>query len=127
VGSLLIDAMDATFQPFPVPDAGRVEADVAQLLTAFCALLDPIAFLLDSYQSFNAFTTIGLLIGLACGSVVLTCLYLGTGGSIPAVTIWHGLFNMATATDGATNLIASTVSQRPNTATCSGGAVRKRV
>jgi membrane protease YdiL (CAAX protease family) len=70
----------------------------------------PYFFLLDSYQSFNAFTVLGFLVGLAYGSVVLTWLYLGTGGSILAVTIWHGLFNMATATDGATNLIASTVS-----------------
>jgi membrane protease YdiL (CAAX protease family) len=70
----------------------------------------PYFFLLDSYQSFNAFTIIGFLVGLAYGSVVLTWLYLGTGGSILAVAIWHGLFNMATATDGATNIIASTVS-----------------
>jgi membrane protease YdiL (CAAX protease family) len=70
----------------------------------------PYFFLLDSYQSFNGFTIIGFLVGLASGSVVLTWLYLGTGGSILAVTIWHGLFNMATATDGATNIIASTVS-----------------
>jgi CAAX protease family protein len=70
----------------------------------------PYFFFLKSYQSFNAFTIIGFLIGLAYGSVVLTWLYLGTGGSILAVAIWHGLFNMATATDGATNIIASTVS-----------------
>lgn len=70
----------------------------------------PYFFLLDSYQSFNLFTIIGFLVGLAFGSVVLTWLYLGTGGSILAVAIWHGLFNMATATDGATNIIASAVS-----------------
>jgi uncharacterized protein len=70
----------------------------------------PYFFLLQSYQSFNALTIIGFLVGLAYGSVVLTWLYLGTGGSILAVAIWHGLFNMATATDGATNIIASTVS-----------------
>ncbi|WIN00643.1 TetR/AcrR family transcriptional regulator [Actinoplanes oblitus] len=38
-GALLVDAMDATFQPLPIPDTGRVEADVAQVLTAFVALL----------------------------------------------------------------------------------------
>ena len=70
----------------------------------------PYFFLLQSYQSFNAFTIIGFLIGLAYGSVVLTWLYLGTGGSILAVAVWHGLFNMATATVGATDVIASTVS-----------------
>jgi AcrR family transcriptional regulator len=38
-GALMIDAMDATFRPFPVPDTGRVETDVAELLGAFVALL----------------------------------------------------------------------------------------
>src|SRR3954471_18566652 len=36
--ALLVAAMDATFRPFPAPDTGRVETDVAQLLTAFVAL-----------------------------------------------------------------------------------------
>lgn len=40
VGALLVDAMDATFQPFPVPDTGRVETDLAQLLTAFVHQLE---------------------------------------------------------------------------------------
>ncbi|MGW0227418.1 TetR/AcrR family transcriptional regulator [Actinopolymorpha singaporensis] len=43
-GALLVDAMDATFQPFPVPDTGRVETDVAQLLTAFVRLLEETPF-----------------------------------------------------------------------------------
>jgi AcrR family transcriptional regulator len=44
VGALLVDAMDATFQPFPVPDTGRVDTDVAQLLTAFVSLLEHTPF-----------------------------------------------------------------------------------
>src|SRR6266545_1032980 len=43
-GALMIDAMDATFQPFPVPDTGRVDTDVAQLLTAFVTLLEHTPF-----------------------------------------------------------------------------------
>jgi AcrR family transcriptional regulator len=43
-GALLIDAMDATFQPLPTPDTGRVDTDVAQLLTAFVALLEHTPF-----------------------------------------------------------------------------------
>lgn len=43
-GALLVDAMDATFQPFAVPDTGRVETDVAQLLTAFVAVLEHTPF-----------------------------------------------------------------------------------
>jgi AcrR family transcriptional regulator len=40
VGALLIDAMDATFQPLPVPDTGHVQTDLAHLLTAFVTLLE---------------------------------------------------------------------------------------
>jgi AcrR family transcriptional regulator len=43
-GALMIDAMDATFQPFPVPDTGRVETDVAQLLNAQVTLLEHTPF-----------------------------------------------------------------------------------
>jgi AcrR family transcriptional regulator len=39
-GALLIDAMDATFRPFPVPDTGTVESDVAAILTAFVQLME---------------------------------------------------------------------------------------
>jgi AcrR family transcriptional regulator len=43
-GALMIDAMDATFRPFPVPDTGRLETDVAELLAAFVALLENTPF-----------------------------------------------------------------------------------
>lgn len=36
--------LDAAFQPFPSPDTGRVETDVAELLTAFVALLEHTPF-----------------------------------------------------------------------------------
>jgi AcrR family transcriptional regulator len=38
-GALLVDAMDATFRPFPAPDSGSVDEDVRVLLNAFVALL----------------------------------------------------------------------------------------
>lgn len=38
-GALLVDAMDATFRPLPVPDTGHVRTDVAEVLTAFVRLL----------------------------------------------------------------------------------------
>ncbi len=44
LNALLVDAMDATFQPFPVPDTGRVQTDVAQLLTALVTLLEHTPF-----------------------------------------------------------------------------------
>lgn len=43
-GALMVDAMDATFQPLPVPDTGRVDTDVAELLTAFVTLLEHTPF-----------------------------------------------------------------------------------
>jgi AcrR family transcriptional regulator len=44
VGALLIDAMDATFRPLPVPDTGHVDSDIARLLTAFVAMLEHTPF-----------------------------------------------------------------------------------
>src|SRR5690242_8076245 len=38
-GALLVDAMDATYQPMPTPDTGRVETDVAALLHGFVNLI----------------------------------------------------------------------------------------
>jgi AcrR family transcriptional regulator len=38
-GALLVDAMDATFQPAPAPDTGDVATDVKVLLDAFVALV----------------------------------------------------------------------------------------
>ena len=43
-GALMIDAMDATFRPLPVPDTGRVDTDLAQLLDAFVHLLEHTPF-----------------------------------------------------------------------------------
>lgn len=43
-GALLIDAMDATFQPLPVPDTGRLDTDIAALLNAFVVTLEQTPF-----------------------------------------------------------------------------------
>jgi AcrR family transcriptional regulator len=43
-GALLVDAMDTTFQPLPVPDTGDARRDVAQLLTGFVTLLEHTPF-----------------------------------------------------------------------------------
>jgi hypothetical protein len=48
--------------------------------------------------------------GLACGSIVLTWLYNGTGQSILACAVWHGLFNITTATAAASGTIAAVTS-----------------
>jgi AcrR family transcriptional regulator len=38
-GQLLVDAMDASFRPFPLPATGRLRTDLIELLTRFQALL----------------------------------------------------------------------------------------
>lgn len=43
-GALLVDAMDATFQPLPVPDTGGVRGDLRQLLTGFVTMLEHTPF-----------------------------------------------------------------------------------
>jgi AcrR family transcriptional regulator len=43
-GALLVDAMDATFRPFPAPGSGNLEADVRTLLDAFVALVGDTPF-----------------------------------------------------------------------------------
>jgi AcrR family transcriptional regulator len=43
-GALMVDAMDATFRPIPVPDTGDVRTDVAEILTAFVATLERTPF-----------------------------------------------------------------------------------
>ncbi|GAA1564322.1 MULTISPECIES: TetR/AcrR family transcriptional regulator [Kribbella] len=43
-GALLVDAMDATYRPFPTPDTGSVSKDVTEILTAFVALLERTPF-----------------------------------------------------------------------------------
>lgn len=55
---------------------------------------------------------LGWLLGLLCGSVVLTWLYLRGGRSVLLVAVWHLVFNLATATDwtaGVPAAVASTV------------------
>jgi membrane protease YdiL (CAAX protease family) len=48
--------------------------------------------------------------GLACGSIVLTWLYNGTGGSILACAVWHGLYNLETGTAAANSTIQAVTS-----------------
>ena len=62
----------------------------------------PLFFALHSYQGFSAGTTIGFAFGLTCGAVVATWLYNHTGGSILAVVVWHGFYDVVSGTKAAT-------------------------
>jgi len=67
-------------------------------------------FIVTTYRGFAPVGYVGFVFGLACGSVVLlTWLYNGTGGSILACAIWHGLYNLETGTAAATNLVVQAV------------------
>ena len=78
----------------------------ALLVTPIWALWHlPYFFTLATYRDFAPAGYVGFVFGLACGSIVLTWLYNGTGGSILACAVWHGLFNLATGTAAATGTI----------------------
>ena len=61
----------------------------------------PLFFTVATYRDFAPVGYIGFVFGLACGSIVLTWLYNGTGGSILACAVWHGAYNLASGTAAA--------------------------
>jgi uncharacterized protein len=70
----------------------------------------PYFFTVSTYRGFAPAGYVGFVFGLACGSLVLTWLYNGTGGSILACAVWHGLYNLATGTVGSTGTIQGVTS-----------------
>lgn len=70
----------------------------------------PFFFTVATYRDFPLPGYVGFFFGLACGSIVLTWLYNGTGGSVLACAVWHGLFNLATGTVAATGLLQAITS-----------------
>jgi membrane protease YdiL (CAAX protease family) len=69
----------------------------------------PQFLVIATYRDFAPVQYIGMLLGLTCGAVVLTWLYNGSGGSILLVALWHGLYNVVSATQAATGLLAAVV------------------
>lgn len=70
----------------------------------------PMFWVVEPFRSMG-WATIGWVLGLLAGSVVLTGLYLGSGRSILLVAVWHTAFNLTsatTATRGPSAAIAST-------------------
>jgi membrane protease YdiL (CAAX protease family) len=83
----------------------------ALLVTPIWAAWHLLFFLtISSYRDFAPPAYVGFVFALGCGSIVLTWLYNGTGGSILACAIWHGLFNMTTATVAASGTVAAVTS-----------------
>jgi len=58
----------------------------------------PMLVVLASFRSFGPATLMGWTIGLLSGAVVLAWLYNRSGGSILLAAVWHGGFNLVTAT-----------------------------
>lgn len=88
---------------------GAVRASM--IIAALWALWHlPFFFLLESYRDFGPFTLVGFAIGIAAGSVVLTWIYNGTGGSVLAAAVWHATYNLGAATEASEGVIAATVS-----------------
>lgn len=67
----------------------------------------PFFFTVSTYRGFAPVGYFGFVFGLACGSIILTWLYNGTGGSILACAIWHGVYNVETGTAAADGTIAA--------------------
>lgn len=70
--------------------------------TAWATWHIPLFFYLESYKTFKIAMLPVFFFGLACGAVIATWIYNRTGGSILAVAVWHGAYNMAGATNAAT-------------------------
>jgi membrane protease YdiL (CAAX protease family) len=70
----------------------------------------PFFFIVSTYRGFAPVGYVGFVFGLACGSIVLTWLYNGTGGSILACAVWHGLYNLDTGTAASTSTIQAVTS-----------------
>ena len=70
----------------------------------------PLFFLLQSYRDLGPVGVPGFLIGLACGSIILAWLYESAVSSVLIAAVWHGTFNLTSATEGAHGTVAAVVS-----------------
>jgi membrane protease YdiL (CAAX protease family) len=70
----------------------------------------PYFFVIPTYKGFSPAAVIGFVIGLTCGSIVLTWLYNRSGESILIVAVWHGTYNLVSGTEAVKGTIAAVVS-----------------
>ncbi len=62
----------------------------------------PLFLTLASFEAFTAGQVAGWLTGIVAGSILLTWLYRGSGGSIVLVAVWHTVFNFTSSATPAT-------------------------
>jgi hypothetical protein len=65
--------------------------------------------ILAGYAGLGPFTIVGFLADLAAGSIVLTSIDDGTGGSVLSAAVWHALSNVAAASAAADGAVAAVV------------------
>lgn len=70
----------------------------------------PLFWVSESFRSFGPAGTVGWLVSITAGSVVLTWMYLGSGASIWIAALWHTAFNLVTATPAGADLAAPVLS-----------------
>lgn len=70
----------------------------------------PLFFLLQSYRDLGPVGVPGFVIGLTCGSLVLGWLYESAVSSVLVVAVWHGTYNLTSATAAAHGTVAAVVS-----------------
>ncbi|BCK56046.1 CPBP family intramembrane glutamic endopeptidase [Nocardia wallacei] len=69
----------------------------------------PLFAVVESFRDFGNATLVGWLLGLFCGAVFSTWLFNRSGGSVAIVPVWHGAYNVASATRAAEGLVAAMV------------------
>jgi membrane protease YdiL (CAAX protease family) len=65
----------------------------------------PAFFYLDTYQGIGWFVLPGFVFGVLCGAVIFTWIYNSTGGSVLMVAVWHGVFDLFTASKAGQDII----------------------
>lgn len=66
----------------------------------------PTFWVVESFRDRGVFGNLGWLVGIAAGSVVLTYLYRESGRSVLLVGAWHTAFNLTSATEATSDVIA---------------------
>ncbi len=65
----------------------------------------PAFFYHETYTGMSWFILPGFIFGVLCGAVIFTWIYNGTGGSVLMVAVWHGLFDLVTASKAGQDII----------------------
>jgi uncharacterized protein len=70
----------------------------------------PAFFYLPNFRAMGLAGAPGFALGVLAGAVLLTWLYNSTGGSLLAVILWHGMFNVFTASQAGQGTVAMVMS-----------------